>query len=394
MRIVFFVEPSPFTYVSGVGGRFKNTVAQLAQLGAECMVVTTGRGVSYPGTDFEAGREPPAEFCGARVLGAYSFGCPVYATLPMAPALQPGVFAAVRAFRPDVVHCTSPGVMCFAAILCSRLLRKPLVLSYHTHAPAYMPLYGLGRLVSLCWAFIRAVHAFAAVSVTVSDRMALALERGGLPRPTVWAMGVDCEAFHPRRRCAAMRRRLMGGADARVLVLYVGRVAAEKNVAALGRIMDAVPGARLAVVGDGPARRQLESELRPGGRTVFTGWLHGSQLGAAYASADIFLTPSETETLGFTVLEAMASELPVVAPFAGGIPDIITAPGKNGFLYRPSDHAAAAAELVLLARDASLRSSVGRAARERVLPHDWQTATRLLLKDVYERAAAENRKKH
>lgn len=151
--------------------------------------------------------------------------------------------------------------------------------------------------------------------------------------------------------------------------------------------MARVPGATLAFVGDGPARAELEEHFR-GTATTFLGMLHGEELSASYASADVFVMPSESETLGFVVLEAMASGVPVVAVRAGGIPDILTKQGETGFLYPPGDVAAAAAQVAALAADAGLRSAVGAAARAEVGMWDWRAATQYLLNVQYPLAMA------
>ena len=119
--------------------------------------------------------------------------------------------------------------------------------------------------------------------------------------------------FHPRFRSEAMRSRLTGGHPEAPCVVHVGRLGAEKNIGALKEVLALLPkGSRLAVVGDGPARQELEEHFK-GTDTVFLGMLQGEELSAAYASGDVFVMPSETETLGFVVLEAMSSGVPVVA---------------------------------------------------------------------------------
>jgi hypothetical protein len=145
------------------------------------------------------------------------------------------------------------------------------------------------------------------------------------------------------------------------------------------------PHARLAFVGDGPARPELEAHFH-GTRTVFTGMLRGRDLGAAYASADIFVMPSATETLGFVALEAMASGLPALCAAAGGLADIVVRPGEVGFLLPPDDPAAWAAQARALIHDPAARSAVGGAARACVEGKGWAPAVAVVRDRQYRRA--------
>ena len=132
----------------------------------------------------------------------------------------------------------------------------------------------------------------------------------------LWPGGVDADLFHPARRSEEMRARLTEGHPESPLLLYVGRLSAEKDIESLRPMLEALPQARLALVGDGPHRKALE--LHFAGMPVhMAGFLHGEELARAYASSDIFVMPSRTETLGLVVLEAMCSNLPVVAVRAG-----------------------------------------------------------------------------
>jgi sulfoquinovosyltransferase len=376
--------------------------------GAEVLVVTTGAGRSIPGVPFAAGVAPPSEFAGAQVVGAPSFGCPLYWQAPLSFALSPGVWSRLRSFKPDVIHVTSPGVMLLAAGLYARRLDTPLVMSYHTDVPSYVERYGFGFLKPLLWACIRAAHRAAHFSVAASETLAgVLVAQKAAPRRLTghWRKAVDCEAFNPKWRSTEARATLAAPArpaeaagtddEDEPLLLYVGRLGAEKNVEFLRPLLASVPRARLAVVGDGPARDELEAAFAAdpavAGRVRFAGTLRGAALSAAFASADVFVMPSETETLGFVVLEAMASGLPVVAVAAGGIPDIITNPGENGFLYPPGDGEAASRAVRALLRDGALRERVGQAAREESTRWDWAAATHDLLTQQYPRAVAAHR---
>jgi glycosyltransferase involved in cell wall biosynthesis len=167
------------------------------------------------------------------------------------------------------------------------------------------------------------------------------------------------------------------------VVLYVGRLSPEKNLEVLCAVADAVPGARLALVGDGPARATLERALR-GASAKFLGFLRGEELAAAFASADVFVMPSTTETLGFVVLEAMSSGLPVVAARAGGIPELIE-DGENGSLYDPAEPMAAAKAVAELLAHRGRRLDFAEQARQTALRCSWAHETRKLV-DEYRKA--------
>ncbi|EPS57661.1 hypothetical protein M569_17157, partial [Genlisea aurea] len=168
------------------------------------------------------------------------------------------------------------------------------------------------------------------------------------------------------------------------LIVYVGRLGVEKSLDFLKRVMDELPEARIAFVGDGPYRAELE-RLFSGTPAVFTGMLHGEELSRAYASGDVFVMPSESETLGLVVLEAMSSGLPVVAARAGGIPDIIPDDrrGKTGYLYAPGDVGDCLSKLRPLVGDEKLREAIGKAARADVAKYDWRVATRKIRDEEY-----------
>ncbi|GFR39619.1 hypothetical protein Agub_g83 [Astrephomene gubernaculifera] len=392
-RVCIFVEPSPFTYVSGYKNRFTTMIRFLVEAGCEVLVVTTGKGYTLPGVDSSSFREQPGSWAGARVVSALSFGCPWYAQVPLSFALSPRIWREVRDFRPDLIHCSSPGVMVFAAKLYAWLLRAPIVLSYHTHVPSYLPRYGISWLVPAMWGFLRLLHATAHLTLTVSPAMVeellanKAVERR--EQIQVWKKGVDSDTFHPRFRCDAMRSRLTAGRPERPVLVYVGRLGFEKNLFFLRRLLDRNPGVSLAFVGDGPARAELQTAFQ-GTPTTFLGMLHGEDLSSAYASSDVFVMPSESETLGFVVLEAMAAQLPVVAVRAGGIPDIIRPEdnGVTGFLYEPGDEERAAELVGQLAADLELRARVGARARQEVAKWDWRAATLHLLNVQYPLAMA------
>ncbi|KAG2435904.1 hypothetical protein HXX76_007099 [Chlamydomonas incerta] len=421
-KVALFVEPSPFSHISGMKNRFQCLIRNLREAGDEVRVFTPDP-------------HAPSDYHGAKVVGVLGFKLPFYSspTLLLSLGLSVNVLWQLLTRRPDVIHVSAPGLMVFAAALYAKLLAVPLVVSYHTHVPEYIPKYTWRGLVEPMWSIIRWFTRTADLALVTSHAMKTELSRNACRSQSieVWPRGVDADVFHPRHRSAAMRQRLSGGVPEAPLLLYVGRLGAEKNLDALRCVMEALPGCRLALVGDGPARSQLEQHLA-GLPVTFMGMLRGEELSAAYASADVFVMPSETETLGFVVLEAMASGLPVVAVAAGGLKDILAPAASTassgssssssssadllataergaaaagcssgcstiapvtgcsgtpfGYLYPPGDYAAAAKLVAALAASAELRASVGAAARAEVERFGWGEATRVLREEQYRRA--------
>jgi glycosyltransferase involved in cell wall biosynthesis len=241
---------------------------------------------------------------------------------------------ALDQFQPDLVHVVNPAVLGLGGIWLAKTRELPLVASYHTHLPKYLEHYGMGMLEPLLWELLKAAHNQAQLNLCTSTAMVEELRDRGIQHTALWQRGVDTELFRPDRARPELRQRLLGGqSDSNALLLYVGRLSAEKQIERIRPVLDAMPQARLALVGDGPHRQQLE-KVFAGSATTFVGYLGGEELAGAYASADAFLFPSSTETLGLVLLEAMAAGCPVVAARRGGIPDIVT-DGLNGCLYEP-----------------------------------------------------------
>ncbi len=264
------------------------------------------------------------------------------------------MYQALKDFDPDVIHLTTPGFLIFSTLLYARLLRKALLLSYHTHVStglflvsvlhgshsisdlttsfsAFLPLfslaqlpvytrnYGVGMLQGAVWTMLRIQHNRADFTLTTSPQLCEELVQNGFERVGLWRKGIDTGVFDPKYRSAEMRARLTEGHPNDPLLIYVGRIGAEKNLIFFKQLLRRFPNCRLALVGDGPTRPELEAELA-GTKTHFAGILHGEELSQAFASADVFVMPSESETLGFVVLESMASGVPVVGARAGGSP--------------------------------------------------------------------------
>jgi glycosyltransferase involved in cell wall biosynthesis len=248
--------------------------------------------------------------------------------------------------------------------------------SYHTHLPKYLEHYGMGMLEGVLWEILKAMHNQAALNLCTSTAMVDELTAHGVERCDLWQRGVDTETFRPQLASAEMRDRLSQGHPEDPLLIYVGRLSAEKQVDRIKMILEAIPNARLALVGDGPYREELETHFA-GTNTHFVGYLHGEELGSAYASADAFVFPSRTETLGLVLLEAMAAGCPVLAANAGGIPDIVT-DGENGFLFDPADDQGLIKATERLLANQLERERLRRNARQEAERWGWAAATRQL----------------
>ncbi|XP_031488284.1 sulfoquinovosyl transferase SQD2-like [Nymphaea colorata] len=376
-RIALFVEPSPFAYVSGYKNRFQNFIKYLREMGDEVIVITTDKGV-------------PDEFYGARVIGSWSFPCPWYQTVPLSLALSPRIISEVAKFKPDIVHASSPGVMVFGALAIAKMLSVPLVMSYHTHVPIYIPRYTFSCLVKPMWQIIKFLHQAADLTLVPSVAIArdlLAAEATEPHKIRLWNKGIDSKSFHPHYRSEQMRIRLTNGEPEKPLIIHVGRLGFEKSLDFLKRLMDRLPGVRIAFVGDGPYRPELE-KMFSGMPVVFTGMLHGEELSQAYASGDVFVMPSESETLGQVVMEAMSSGVPVVAARAGGIPDTIPEDqdGKISYLFTPGDVDDCLCKVQSLLTNEELRTTMGKAAREEMEKYDWKAATYKIRNEQYNAA--------
>jgi glycosyltransferase involved in cell wall biosynthesis len=323
----------------------------------------------------------PPRFARTRVVGLEGFSFPLYPELTLvSPTVD--VSDALTRFRPDLVHVLGPTSLGLAGIRHASALGCPLVASYHTDLPGFAVRWGLGALRGPLRAALSWVHNHAAVTLCPSAATRDDLLSMGVRNVDIWSRGVDAHRFSPTRRSAAWRERLTGGQPKRPLLLFVGRLSPEKRVEWLRPVMDALPGACLAIVGDGPCRAELEALMAPT-PTVFTGWLTGTDLAAAYASADVFVFPGANETFGNAALEAMASGLPVIAPRAGGLLDHVV-DGETGVLFDPEDCGSLVMAGRWLVHDVRYRRRLSTVARTRARQRTW-TATLDALLSCYER---------
>ncbi len=320
----------------------------------------------------------PAQYAGTPIVGLPAFAFPFYPDLRLVPPIM-NVERRLAEFRPDIVHLVNPAFLGLTGLRHARALDVPVVASYHTDLPGYTDIYRLGWFRDSLWAYFRWLHNQADLSLAPSHFTRLELEAHGFERVGVWSRGVDTAQFHPARRSAAWRARLTGGRPDAPLLLYVGRLAAEKRIEWLRPVLAALPEVCLALVGDGPHRPALEAQFA-GTPTVFTGYLRGDDLAAAYAAADLFTFPSANETFGNVVLEAMAAGLPAIAPRSGGPVDLIQ-DGHNGFLCAPHDQAEWGALIRRCVETPALFWQLGHNARVFAESRSWEAVFNGLLAD-------------
>lgn len=275
----------------------------------------------------------PAEYAGSPVYSFHSLRVPFYPEMSISP---PWIYVdqKLKEFKPDLIHLVNPVSLGLAGLRTAKLYQVPVLASYHTDVPGFAEYWHLGFLSDSIYRYARWIHNRVDLNVCPSEFTRRQLIDHNFERIEIWRGGVDIELFSPNKRREEMRNRLSAGEPDRPLLLYVGRVSPEKQIDRLLPILKAFPQARLAVVGDGPSKADLEKKFA-GTDTVFTGYLKGEDLAAAYASGDIFAFTGDKETFGNVVVEAMASGLPVIAPNSGGVTDLVQE-GYNGRFYDPT----------------------------------------------------------
>lgn len=324
---------------------------------------------------------PPVEHAG-ELVAVRSIPAPGRPEYRVSLGLDRTARRRLAAFAPTLVHIATPDVLGVRARAWAMRHDVPLVATYHTHFASYLDYYRFGRAEGALWRYLRWFYAPFRHIYVPSASMEAVLREQRVGRPEAlrrWARGVETERFHPRRRSAAWRAE-HGIGEGEMAVAFVSRLVWEKGLDVYAEVVNRLTAegkpVRALVVGDGPARAELAARLPE--TAVFTGHLEGDALPTAYASADVFVFPSDTETFGNVTLEAMASGLPAVCAAAPGASDLV-ADGETGFLAPARDVAAFTAHTDRLVADAALRARLGRAARTAAERYDWSVVLNQLL---------------
>jgi glycosyltransferase involved in cell wall biosynthesis len=315
---------------------------------------------------------------------------PRYTQLKMGLPSRRALLRAWRERPPDVVHIATEGPLGWSALAAARRLGLPVASDFHTNFHAYSEHYGVAWLARPVAAVLRNFHNRCDCTMVPTDEMAGELARLGFARLRVVGRGVNAQTFSPQKRRAALRAQ-WGARDEDLVALCVSRFAPEKNfplvIEAYEAMRRASPATRLVLVGDGPLLAQLR---KADTGSVIAGRLVNGELSAHYASADVFLFPSVTETFGNVTLEAMASGLAVVAYRYAAARQHLEH-GRSGLLAEPGDRAGFIAQAERLAREPGLARELGRAARAAAAPVSWERITAdfaVVLQDTAQPAAA------
>lgn len=353
MRIALIAE----TYLPAVNGvtyTLEKVRSHLLAQGHRVLIIAPSSGNVVKSTEAD----------GATVIQLPAMPVAGYSDIRVAVGGVPKLKRLLADFAPDVVHLASPFELGRRAAKAAEQLGIPTLAIYQTDVPGYLARYGVAFLENLAWQRVANIHQGVTRTLAPSSPAMAQLTAHGIPRVELWGRGVDTDRFHPRRRSDRFRRALAPRGE--LLIGYVGRLAAEKQVEDLAGLQD-IPGTKLVIVGDGPQRAALESRLP---RAHFTGFLGGTALGTAMASLDLFVHPGELETFCQTIQEAMASGVPVVATGRGGPLDLVD-PSRTGWLYAPGDLEQLKTYAVDLLGDDAKRAAFAAAAFTSVQKRTW-----------------------
>lgn len=280
--------------------------------------------------------------------------------------------AQLQQFQPDLIHIATPFNIGLSGLYYARKYGIPHVASYHTHFDRYLSYYRFQFAEPLFWRYIRWFHQSCLATFVPSNDTASMLLSNGLSHVELWKRGVDCSLFHPDKKNGDLREAYQ--IKERYLLLYAGRLAPEKDLDILLEVMKNIPEPLRSqlhwiVVGDGPMQKELKAQAPS--NVTFTGYVKGELLAAWFASADLFVFPSSTETFGNVVLEALASGTPVIGARSGGVKEIIEH-GQTGLLCPPRDSDAMTEAIVKLLQCPERVLQYGRAGRQYALTQSWE----------------------
>jgi len=300
-----------------------------------------------------------------------SISLPFYPECRLAIPLYANICRIADKFKPDIIHLTDPLGIGLAGLRYGKDRGIPIVSSFHTNFDVYLKYYNLEYLEGVVWGLFKWFHGFSELNFCPSHDTWEVLKSKGIENLRIWSRGIDTSTFSPNYKDRNIRYRLK--AEDKIIFLYVGRLAAEKDLDIIMESIGIVNSShadkvQFVFVGDGPYAKQMKE--RSYDNVVFTGYLKGQELSAIYASSDVFVFPSGTETFGNVVLEAMASGLPVIAVNSGGVKDNVIN-GHNGLMCPPRNVSGLADAIIKMAEDKQFIESLGTNAREHAATKSW-----------------------
>jgi glycosyltransferase involved in cell wall biosynthesis len=368
LRLALFSDTYP-PQINGVAPTLARLVKAVESRGGAVQVVTV--------SDPEATGDPQVERWPSIPFWAYP-------QLQMAAPRRDKALDLIERWKPNLIHSTTEFGVGLGGLFGAREKRVPFVSSYHTHFTAYLRHYKLSVLDAIGWPYLRWFHNAGRMTWAPSEIVRAELEGNGFRNTRVWSRGVDPDQFHPKFRSDELRRQL-GVAPDGVLAVYVGRLAPEKGIhvalEAMRQVLARGDGkVSFALAGHGPDEARCRATAPPG--TIFMGRLTGRALSEFYASADIFVFPSITETFGNVVLEAMSSRLALVAPDLGATTELATT--ETALQFPSQDPAALADRVERLVRDPALRRRISDAAFAVAATRTWDAVFDRLVADYLE----------
>ncbi len=313
-------------------------------------------------------------------ISFYSIRFHLYPEYKIALPTYGEVKHALDSFEPDIIHIVTPFSVGLMGLKYARDNRIPLVSSYHTNFVDYFKYYGLQFLEGICWKYFNWFHSFCQINFCPSMDTLAKLKGKGIGNLKIWDRGIEADKFKPENYSQRVRDQYVKQNER--LLLYVGRIAAEKELEVLLRAAEILNEKRYAykllMVGEGPQLEELRAKNIP--NVVFAGYKFGQELQELYASSDIFVFPSSTETYGNVILEAMASGVPVVATLQGGVKENLVN-GTNGLAFNVGSDSDMAKKIEHLLNNGGLRQELALNARAHAMEKGWERVFERLFDD-------------
>jgi phosphatidylinositol alpha 1,6-mannosyltransferase len=378
MKIAYFTEVLP-PFIDGVTHTLSHLKTSLTEEGHDYI--------------FLSPVVPQYDGWRGKVVEVISVPFPLYPKYRMGLPAFHDIQTTLDKFQPDIVHIVSPFFMGMAAYNYAKKRGIPAVNSYHTRFVSYLKYYGFAKIEWFGWEYLRwfynkADRTFVPSTATINE-----LEGQGFKRLALWQRGIDTSNFSPLYSDRGLHEKW--SPNGCPVALYVGRLVREKDIETLikaYRILEARGVEfKLVFVGSGPLKEELAKTLP---EAIMAGFMKGEDLSRAYASADIFVFPSTTESFGNVVLEAQASGLPSVVAAEGGVMELVT-DGETGFLSKPQDALDLASKMELLLTNEILRHSLSIKAQEYASLKSWKEVNRALFRGyeelIYNRVPENNK---